>query len=186
MGVLRAWIAVISTFWILFKLPLAQAETSEYQIKAAMLYNFALFVEWPAQAFSSDLSPFAVCVLGKDPFGPWLKHELGEAKVGTHPVEIRILEKADDARNCHLLFISRSEESHLQSLLGQLQNAAVLIISDVTDITDFCRKGGMIGLLMKGNRVRFELNANAAAKAGLKISSKLERVARSAKCGEAE
>jgi hypothetical protein len=74
----------------------AYAQAPEYQVKAAMLANFALFVEWPPIAFAVADSPFAACELGDDPFGPWLKHEFGE-RVGTHPVVIRHLEDAEQA-----------------------------------------------------------------------------------------
>jgi len=159
------------------------AEATEYQIKAAMLANFALFVEWPQAAFSTPDSPFVACVLGVDPFGPFLKHELGE-RVGSHPVEIRYLEKAEAAPECHIVFISRSEEQRLKKVLTSLHNKSALIVSDCSDIDEFCRDGGMIGFVMEGHKVRFDLNADAAAKAGLIIDSKLKRVTGSTECGE--
>ena len=159
------------------------AEATEYQVKAAMLANFALFVDWPAKAFSTTNSPFVACVLGVDPFGPWLKHELGE-HIGSHPVEIRYLEKVEAAPDCHMVFISRSEQPRLNQELTSLRNTSALIVSDCSDISDFCRNGGMIGFVMEGRKVRFDLNANAAAKAGLIIDSKLKRVSGSAECGE--
>jgi len=159
------------------------AEATEYQVKAAMLANFALFVDWPPTAFSTADGPFVACVLGNDPFGSWLKHELGE-RVGSHPVEIRYLTKAEEAPECHILFICRSEQPRLKQVLTALRNTSALIISDVSDITDFCRNGGMIGFITEGRKVRFDLNADAAAKAGLKIDSKLKRVSGSTNCGE--
>ena len=158
------------------------AEATEYQIKAAMLANFALFVEWPPKAFPTADSHFVACVLGVDPFGPWLKHELGE-RVGSHPVEIRHLEKAEAAPDCHMVFISRSEQPRLNQDLATLRNTGALIVSDCSDIGDFCNNGGMIGFVMVGRRVRFDLNAGAAAKAGLTIDSKLKRISGSAECG---
>ena len=148
-----------------------------------MLANFALFVEWPPKAFTAADSPFVACILGSDPFGPWLKHELGE-RVESHPVEIRYLENAEAGPACHLVFISRSEQPRLKQELTALRNTSALIVSDCSDITDFCRNGGMIGFVMEGGKVRFELNASAAAKAGLIIDSKLKRVSGSAACGE--
>ena len=159
------------------------AEATEYQIKAAMLANFALFVDWPPKAFATAESPFVACVLGTDPFGPWLKHELGE-RIGSHPVEIRYLEKAEAAPECHLVFISRSEQPRLKEDLTLLRDTSALIVSDCSDIDDFCRNGGIIGFVMEGRKVRFDLNANAAAKAGLKIDSKLKRISGSTECGE--
>ena len=168
---------------MLLSLP-AQAVTPEYQVKAAILYKFAVFVEWPAKAFSTETSPFAACVLGKDPFGPWLQQEMGEARVGTHPVEIRHFEQGEAAEGCHLVFIADSEKSRLEKILAPLRNTSALIVSDVSDISQFCRWGGMISLLMEGVKVRFQLNAKAIEQAGLKIDSKLKRVALSTDCGE--
>lgn len=159
------------------------AEAPEYQIKAAMLANFALFVDWPSAAFSTAGSPFVACVVGSDPFGPWLKHELGEY-VGSHRVEIRYPENAEAAPECHMVFISHSEQPRLKRVLHSLRNTNALIVSDAGDITDFCRNGGMIRFVMEGRKVRFDLNADAAAQAGLKIDSKLKRVSGSTKCGE--
>ncbi|HEX8949494.1 MAG TPA: YfiR family protein [Dissulfurispiraceae bacterium] len=170
---------------LLFSQMPARAQAPEYQVKAAMLYKFALFVEWPAKAFASSDSPFVVCVLGKDPFGPYLQQEVGEARVGTHPVEIRRMEKAENARGCHMVFISRSEESRLKQVLAPLRNTSVLIVSDTGDTSEFCRQGGMVGLVMDDGKVRFELNSKAAEQAGLKIDSRLKRIATSAECGEA-
>lgn len=161
------------------------AEVPEYQVKAAMLANFALFVDWPDATFPAPGSPFVACVVGSDPFGPWLKHELGE-RIDNHRVEIRYLEKAEAAPECHMVFISRSEQPRLKRVLNSLRHASALIVSDAGDITDFCRNGGMIGFVMEGRKVRFDLNADAAARAGLKIDSKLKRLSGSTKCGEGQ
>lgn len=159
------------------------AEATEYQIKAAMLANFALFIDWPASAFPTADSPFVACVVGSDPFGPWLKHELGE-RVGTHRVEIRHLGKVAAAPECHMVFICRSERPRLKQTLTALRDTGALIVGDNGDLSEFCRNGGMIGFVMEGRKVRFSLNADAAAKAGLKIDSKLKRVSGSIACGE--
>lgn len=168
---------------LLWSLPV-QAVAPEYQVKAAILYKFAVFVEWPAKAFPTETSPFVACVLGKDPFGAWLQQEMGEARVGTHPVEIRHSEQGKAAEGCHLIFIGASEQSRLEKILTPLRNTSALIVSDVSDVHQFCRWGGMICLLMEGAKVRFQLNAKAVEQAGLKIDSKLKRVALSADCGE--
>jgi hypothetical protein len=159
------------------------AEATEYQIKAAMLANFALFVDWPHAAFPAPNSPFVACVLGADPFGTWLKHELG-ARIGSHPVEISYLEKAQSAPECHMVFISRSEQPRLKQVLSSLRNSSALIVSDCSDIEEFCRYGGMIAFVTVGGKVRFDLNADAAAKAGLTIDSKLKRMSGTAECGK--
>jgi len=158
------------------------AAAPEYQVKAAMLANFALFVNWPAAAFPAAWAPFVTCVVGEDPFGPWLKTEMGE-RVGSHPVQIRQVEKADKGAGCHLVYVSRSEQTRLAQVLAALKGSHALIVSDVNQSQDFCRQGGTIALFQEGGKVRFELNADAAAKAGLGIDSKIKRVARSTSCG---
>ncbi|UFS69979.1 YfiR family protein [Geomonas sp. RF6] len=167
---------------LLLERPVHAAEP-EYQVKAAMLANFALFVEWPATAYSAPDSPFVACVIGPDPFGPYLKTELGE-RIGSHPTQVRELRTPQEAHGCHLVFISKSEQSSVDQVLGQLRVGSALIVSDVRDTGQFCRKGGMIALKTEGGKVRFDLNADAAAKSGLKINSKLKRLARSTDCGE--
>ncbi len=159
------------------------AQAPEYQVKAAILANFALFIEWPPAASSTAQSPFVVCVVGKDPFGPWLKQEMGD-RVGHHPVVVRNVTEAEAATGCNIVFISQSEEPRLKEILGIVGSTGALTISDVKKTDDFCRAGGMIALAMQGNKVRFALNADAAAKAGLKIDSKLKRIASSTDCGK--
>jgi hypothetical protein len=156
----------------------ASAQTPEYQVKAAMLYKFTLFVEWSAEAFATDTSPFIVCVLGKDPFGLWLQYEMGETRIGTHPVEIHHPDKVEADPQCHMVFVSRSEESRIKRVLNSLNKKNVLIVSDIDEFLD---QGGMIALVSEGNKVRFSLNAKAMERAGLKVDSRLKRIAKSVK-----
>lgn len=159
------------------------AQAPEYQIKAAMLANFALFVGWPETAYATPDSPFVTCVLGSDPFGSFLKAELGD-RIGSHPVEVRNISTPNDAVGCHIVFISKSEQSRLEKVLSRLKTGSGLIISDIADTGLFCRKGGMIALKMEEGKVRFDLNAGALANSGYKVDSKLKRLARSTDCGE--
>lgn len=185
MGLLRLTLIIAAAAVPLFSPVPAQAEAPEYQVKAAMLYKFAVFVEWPAKAFASGTSPFVACVVGKDPFGRWLQEEMGEARVGSHPVEIRRLEEGGAAEACHLAFIGASEQPRLPEILAPLRNTSTLTVSDVSDASQFCTLGGMICLVMEKGKVRFQLNSQAIEQSGLKIDSKLKRVALSVDCGEA-
>ena len=166
------------------QVPAPAQEAPEYQIKAAMLYKFALFVQWPSGTFAGPVSPFIVCVLGKDPFGPWLNHEMGGTLAGKHPVEIRHIEKSEDAAACQMVFISRSERPRLKKALAPLKKTHALLISDISPVNEFCLDGGMIDLIIVHNKVRFELNATLAEKKGFKIGSTMKRIATSVKCGE--
>ena len=185
MAVLRIPKVALAVFMLLLGYTTVHAQAPEYQVKAAMLANFALFVEWPSSLFPTAASPFVACVLGSDPFGSFLKIELGD-RIGSHPTQIREIGTPQGTRGCHMIFISKSERSRLEQVLASLKTGDALIVSDVDDTGQFCRNGGMIALKMEGGKVRFDLNANAAAKSGLKINSKLQRLARSTDCGEGQ
>jgi hypothetical protein len=155
-----------------------ELKPSEYQVKATYLYNFARFTEWPANGAGVDNNSFAVCVLGRDPFGPILDTILaGEAIDGKQMVHRRISAVAD-AGTCRILFISSSEESRLKETLAVLERKSVLTVSD---IPDFSVRGGMIQFVVERDKVRFEVNLQTAGEAGLTLSSELLKVAISIK-----
>jgi len=154
--------------------PAQQPKPSEYQVKAAYLYNFGRFVKWPAGIAAGKGDSFAVCVLGRDPFGPILDSTLaGEALEGK-PVAIRRIAREQDAADCRILFVSSTEEHHLKEILAAIDQAGVLTVSD---IPEFSRRGGMIQFVMEGDRVRFEINLATAESARLVLSSELLKVA---------
>jgi hypothetical protein len=149
-----------------------QANPTEYEVKAAYLYNFGKFVEWPAKVTAaSDF--FSICVLGEDPFGATFDAIASESINGKKVVVKRIT-KPQDAVSCRILFVSSSEESRLKEILATLDKTSVLTVSD---ISQFTRHGGMIRFVMEGNRVRFEVNLTTAEHAGLTLSSQLLKVA---------
>ncbi len=152
-----------------------QAKPSEYQVKAAYLYNFTLFVSWPNFDKSAS-GPFGVCVLGKDPFGAALDSTFAGETFGRQPIHIQRITDPRDARPCRILFISRSEDKKLNTILSSLSDAEVLTVSD---IPDFSQRGGMIQFVWQGESVRFEVNLQAAQSAGLVLSSDLLKVATS-------
>jgi len=145
----------------------------EYLIKAAYLYKFALFTDWPESAFADAIAPLRVCVLGKDPFGPTLETIVGR-RVGERQVVTSYYAGVEGAEHCHVLFISRSEKKRLAGILGHLQNRPVLVIADTPN---FMQAGGIINLTIVEKKIRFEINARRAERAGLKLSSKLLRMA---------
>ena len=154
--------------------PAQQPKPSEYQVKAAYLYNFGRFVKWPAGIAAGKGDSFPVCVLGRDPFGPILDSTLaGEALEGK-PVAIRRIAREQDAADCRILFVSSTEEHHLKEILAAIDQAGVLTVSD---IPGFSRRGGMIQFVMEGDRVRFEINLATAESARLVLSSELLKVA---------
>jgi uncharacterized protein DUF4154 len=148
---------------------------SEYEVKAALLFNFAKFVAWPAESFASTDAPFAIGVVGSDPFGPSLERMLAGKTIGGRAIVIRRWRNARDRGACQLLFVSASEQDHLQEVLDGLREEPVLTVGDMPR---FAAKGGIIGLTLSDNRIRFEINESRADALHLAISSRLLSLAR--------
>jgi YfiR/HmsC-like len=150
------------------------SKPTDYQVKAAYLYNFGRFIEWPPTAASAKNDSFMVCVLGRDPFGATLDSALaGEIISGKHVVARRISNLQESA-NCQILFLSADEDGRLKQVIETLNKEAVLTVSD---IPKFSQRGGMIQFVLEGNRIRFEVNLTATQHAGLTMSSELLKVA---------
>lgn len=175
-------LAVVVLMWAL---PLAcglqaqKASPSEYEVKAAYLYNFGRFVEWPSQeqpnrAAAPAGGPFTFCVLGQDPFGRDLDAILaGETINGANTAAVRV-SKPQEAVNCRILFISSSEGSQLNQILVTLEGTSVLTVSD---LPQFSQRGGMVQFVLDGKKVRFEVNLTPVEHAHLAMSSQLLKVA---------
>ena len=146
---------------------------SEYQVKAAFLYNFGRFVEWPPQP--RPPSAFTICVLGQDPFGPVLDELIKGKSIQDLKVVVRRPERVEDAGDCRILFISSSEDARLAHILAALRGHSVLTVGEAER---FAHRGGMINFRLEGSKVRFEINPHAAEYAGLTISSQLLKLAR--------
>ena len=147
----------------------------EYQIKAAFLYNFAKFVEWPAEKSGDDRRPILAGVIGRDPFGPTLDQTFNGKTVNGRALAIRRVAGLAELKRCHILFISSSEKSRLAEILSALGNASVLTVSE---IDQFAELGGMINFTKEENKIRLEINVDIAAQAGIRISSKLLKLVR--------
>lgn len=155
----------------------AQAQSRmalEYQVKAAFLYNFARFVEWPTDAFAQTGNSIIVGLIGKDPFGMVLDEALRSKVVHQRKIVVRRFQRLEDVGECHVLFVSASEEPQLGNILKSVGGASILTVGDMDG---FAERGGIIGFRKQDNKVRFEINADAAAHAGLKISSQLLKLA---------
>jgi hypothetical protein len=153
-----------------------QSKPSEYQVKAAYLYNFGRFVQWPTKSAPSNDASFTICVLGQDPFGSVLDSTLAGESLGGKPVTTKRIAKPQEASDCRILFINSKEEGRLQEILAELDGAAVLTVSDMPA---FSRRGGMIQFVLDGDKVRFEINLTSAEAAKLVLSSELLKVATS-------
>ena len=145
-------------------------EANEYQVKAAFLYNFAKFVEWPPQAFKNPSDPIVIGVLGQNPFGDALARAVAGKALGGRAFQVREISNAQQAAGCQIVFISSSERKRLGALLLGIGNAAVLTVGE-TD--NFAAAGGIINFKIDGGSVRLQINVEAARKAQLRISAKL-------------
>lgn len=155
--------------------PIQAQRATEYEVKAAFLYNFARFVTWPDTAFAKDNSPFIIGLFGTDPFGQTLSQTITGKTTQSRPFQIRHITKIEDATQCHILFISDPPQKQLQALLHQMLSLPILTIGEQDG---FCQIGGMINFVIEERHVRFEINPEAAERANLVISSRLLRLAR--------
>lgn len=143
---------------------------TESQVKAVYLYNFARFIEWPNDDYREGIH---ICLLGEDPFGDQLS-TLGQQTAKGHPLVLVRLDSLDASDGCHILFIARSETSHLPSIFERLRASSILTVGESKGFTDI---GGMVGFVDNQGRVALEINLEAARAASLQISSKLLEVA---------
>lgn len=153
----------------------------EHEVKAAFLYHFAQFVDWPQEAFREAGSPLMYCTLGADPFRGALDASLGGKTIGARPLQMRHLKQPQEIPGCHVLFIAEGEKKLLPAVLAIVKASPVLIVGESAR---FAQDGGMIGFCLEENKIRFEINLEAAGKAKLKISSKLLTLAKTVIGGE--
>lgn len=169
---LVAWLGLAGL--ALWALPApAQTVSREYDLKAAFVYNFATFVEWPAGAFTRPDTPFVIAVIGENPFGPALEELTRGERVKGHPIVIRRIQTAEGAAGCQLVFISTSVRRDLKEILEYFHHEPVLTVSD---IAGFLEAGGMIRLGVDAH-INVQINLTAVRAGGLTVSPKLLRLA---------
>lgn len=149
------------------------AAESEYQVKAAMLYNFAKFVEWPADSFGRD-NQITFCMAGKSPLNGPIQQMQGKQVKG-RTVSVRQIARPEEVAGCQILFIPQSDTVRMS---GYLQQSARFSILTVSDQERFAVSGGMVGFYEEESRIRFEINQEAAQRRRLQISSHLLNLAR--------
>jgi hypothetical protein len=166
----KTFFVLVLLLWPTVVVRAQESPPSESRLKAAFLWNFAKFVDWPTNAFASDTSPFVIGVLGESPIGADLEQTVKGKLINDHPIIVKTVRAATDAKGCHILFISNSEKSRLADIFKDLGNAPVLTVGEYDQFT---QSGGMINFVRQGNKIRFQINDEAAKAADLKISSKL-------------
>jgi hypothetical protein len=170
----RAWPPLFAALWLLLPLSLRAQQLPEYDVKAAFLFNFAQFVEWPPESFASAESPIVIGVLGEDPFGPALDQLISQEPVNGRRTVVRRFERVEDVDVCHLLFINVRNPARLAAAIGALNKRATLTVGDAEPFLD---QGGMIQFVTQNNRIKLRINLDVATAAGLTLSSKLLRPA---------
>jgi YfiR/HmsC-like len=147
---------------------------TEYEVKAAFLYNFTRFVEWPSEALRDPGASFVIAIVGRDPFGAVLDETVAGKTAGGRPIEVRRVPRVEEAREAQIVFVSSSERSNIAAILKELERPGILTVGD-TD--GFAMKGGAINFTMQARKVRFEINPVVTEQAGLKVSSQLLKLA---------
>jgi len=142
----------------------------EYQVKAAFVFNFAKFIEWPAQSFKTSSDPIVLCAIGHTPFGKDLEKVIQGKSIEGRSFVFRQVSDAEGANACHILFVASSERKHFHSLWPRLKVTGILSVGEADG---FATDGGVINLKLDDGRVRFEINVDAAEREQLHISSKL-------------
>lgn len=177
---------IILTLLLASVAPSAHAQdasaSSEYLVKAGFIYNFANLVQWPSTAFSQSDSPIVISILGQDHFGATLDRVFEGKKVNGRPFVIKrlktvneLLKSVAELKDCQILFVSSSEMAHLNDAIQIVKGIPVLTIGETPG---FANQGGIINLVLEDNKVRFEVNVDAAKQADLNISSRLLALAK--------
>jgi hypothetical protein len=151
------------------------AVTKEQQVRAAFLYNFTKFVEWPEEKFADTNAPIVIGVLGRNPFGSALTDTVRDRKVNGRVIQVRQIANVSEVRGLHVLFLSGGETARFDGLENALREASVL---GVGESETFLQRGGTIRFVLEEDKVRFEIDMRSAERAKLKISSQLQRLAR--------
>ena len=150
------------------------AGTSEHAVKAAFLYNFAKFVEWPDGTFRSPQEPLTFCVLGETFLGGELERTVAGKTVGGRPVAVRRLTQLAGLDECRVLFVGSSERPRFDQVLAAVGDRAVLTVGEEEGFT---RAGGIISFVVRQSRVRFLIDHETAVRARLRLSSRLLELA---------
>jgi hypothetical protein len=176
-GGTRCWrwnAAAAALLSLLVAAPGAAAQPSEQDVKAAFLYHFAQYVEWPASAFASPSAPLVVGVLGAADAMPAVEGAVRGKSVQGRAIVVRRLSAPGDALGCHVVFVPASEASRAPGLFKAVGRRPVLTVGEADG---FAHSGGNIELVVADGRVAFRVNPAAATRAGLTVSSKLLRLA---------
>lgn len=149
---------------------------TEYELKAAYLFNFGKFIQWPAEAFKNQGDPFIIGIYGKNPFGEMLQQTIQNKTLQSRPVLIINVTTTEEAETCHILFIAKTDKFQMSQFIQAVSSKPVLTVGD--NIEDFCQTGGIVNFTPQFSSKRFEINNKASQRSQLVISSKLLSLSR--------
>jgi len=178
-GVCRLGAAILAALAALSGACPASTETNptgEYQVKAAFLYHFAQFVEWPEETFKDAGSLLTYCTIGEDPFQGYLDVALNGKTIGARSFRVLHFRQSREIQGCQVLFIGAGEKKFLDAILTSIKGNSILTVGESEH---FVQDGGMIGFCLEENKIRFEINLETAQRAKLRISSRLLALAKS-------
>jgi hypothetical protein len=147
-----------------------QSNDEEYRVKAAFLFHFAQLVDWPEESLSGTDNSLYLCTLGEDPFQGTLEATVAGKEIGNRTIRVRHLFSPQDLQVCQIIFLGKAQSKRIPMLVADLHNAPILTVGETAGFLD---AGGMIDFLLEENKVRFEINLDAADSANLKIGSRL-------------
>ncbi len=150
------------------------ADSKEYQLKAAFIYNFTKFVEWPAHSFAQTNSPIIIGILGKNPFNGELEKIVNERNVNGRSIVVKNLSSPAELGSMHVVFVSAGEEEKWSGVLKSFLKNPILTVGESEK---FALNTGIIGFTLQADKVRFEINQDSADEAGLKINAQLLKLA---------
>jgi len=168
-------VALVIAYWMAISTPCKAEATKEAQVKAAFVYNFTQFVDWPAGAFAGPDAPFVVAIVGDDPFSGAIEEAMDGQSVNGRPIAVRHFASAKQIERCQLLIVPASQQAAAPVILAKIANAPVLTVGDGDS---FMAQGGAIRLFQQGARVRFELSPDVMAAARVVPGAKLMKLAR--------
>jgi hypothetical protein len=148
---------------------------SEYQVKAAYLYNFAKFVEWPTETFKANTDPIRLCILNDRALETQLDQIVKGRNIAGHPIVVAPVKSGEQSRGCQVLFINSAQNSQTPQIVDVLKGSSVLTVGESKG---FIEEGGIINFVLQGDQVRFQINHKAAIQAGLHMSSRLLSLAK--------
>ena len=150
---------------------LSAQQYTEYDLKAAYIFNFSKFVSWPATAFDNDESDFNIVVFGESPITKILINAFKGRKILNRDISIKVIYRIEDLPETHILFVSKEMQLETANLIEKIGDKPILLVGDVVE--SFCQFGGTINFTSRSSKYQFEINNNAAIRSHLRISSKL-------------